>query len=317
MTIPATFIGIDVSKRHLDVAFPGLAQVWRTANDGPGIAALVRKLKAIAHPHVVCEATGSYTRRLAGAMGQQAIALSRVNPRQVRAFARAKGQLAKTDAIDAAVILSLAQAMAPEPTPAPDPQQLRLTDLVRRRRQLVDAAAMEKQRLDLPDEPAILASLRRHLAFLASEIAGLNAAIAEQIERDSGLTHRADILRTIPGIGPVAASTLIAELPEMGRIGNKQIAALAGVAPLNRDSGAMRGQAHIGGGRLSARCVLYMATITAIRCNPQIKVFYKRLRQQGKPAKLAIVAAMRKLLLIANTMLHNDTPWTDQISKRP
>lgn len=302
------YIGVDVSKHHLDVAFPGTPKVWRTANDTSGIAALVRRVRRLDHPQVVCEATGGYTRRLAGDLAGQAIAFSRINPRQMRDFARATGRLAKTDAIDAAVILRFAETMHPPAAPVPAPGQLRLTDLVRRRRQLVEAAAMEKQR-EMPDDALLAGSVERHLAFLTTEIAAVDRAIADSIEADAALARRAALLRTIPGVGAVTAATLVAELPELGTIGNKQIAALIGVAPMNRDSGMARGQAHIAGGRMSARCCLYMATIVAIRCNPAIRSFYKHLRDQGKPPKVAIVAAMRKLITAANSMLTYDRPW--------
>jgi transposase len=305
-----TFIGVDVSKDHLDVALPGSAKVWRIGNDPAGIATLGRKLAKLGEPHLVCEATGGYTRRLVHGLAERGIAFSRVNPRQVRDFARATGKLAKTDAIDAGVILRFAEVMQPAAAPPVSERQLRLTDLVRRRRQLVDIAAMEKQRSVQPDEAMITASIKAHLTFLIGQIAGLDAAIAEQIEQDRDLARRAELLRTIPGVGAIAAATLVAELPELGHTGKKQIAALVGVAPMNRDSGLMRGQAHIAGGRLSVRCVLYMATIVAIRCNPAIKSFYKHLRAQGKPPKVAIVAAMRKLLIAANAMLEHDRPWS-------
>lgn len=199
--------------------------------------------------------------------------------------------------------------MQPPASPPPSANQERLTTLVRRRRQLVDMAAMEKQRDADPDDRIAAASIDDHLAFLAKQIGQLDVAIAEQTEQDVGLARRAALLRTIPGIGAVASATLVAELPELGHIGKKQIAALVGVAPMNRDSGLMRGQAHITGGRLSVRCILYMATIVAIRCNPAIRPFYKHLREQGKPAKVAIVAAMRKMLIVANSMLEHNRPW--------
>ena len=303
------YVGIDVSKHHLDVAFPGVAKVWCTPNDASGIAALVRRVRRLGSPHVVCEATGGYTRLLTCDLATETVPLSRVNPRQVRDFARATGRLAKTDEIDAAAILRFADAMQPLASPAPSPEQVRLTDLVRRRRQLVDAAAQKKQREPIPGQPLVTGSVERHLAFLAKEIAAIDEAIADAIEADATLARRAALLRTIPGVGAVTAATLVAELPELGLTGNKQIAALTGVAPMNRDSGMSRGQAHIAGGRMSARCCLYMATIVAIRCNSAIRPFYKRLREQGKPPKVAIVAAMRKLITVANSMLTYDRPW--------
>ena len=309
LTTP-TFVGADISKAHLDVAFPAAGRIWRTTNDRAGIAALQRRLGRLEHPHFVCEATGGYTRLLTGRLAEQGIAFSKVNPRQVRDFARASGRLAKTDAIDAAVILSFAQRMQPPATLPPAAAQLRLTDLVRRRRQLVDMLAMEKQHQAHPEDPEILASIRGHLEFLADQIKQIDRSIEEHIRSDPELDHRAMLLRTVPGFGEITAATLIAELPELGRIGKKQIAALVGVAPMNRDSGQMRGTAHISGGRRSARCILYMATIVAIRVNPPISAFYKRLRQEGKPPKVAIVAAMRKLIMAANAMLEQNRPWT-------
>lgn len=305
-----SYIGVDVSKDHLDVAFPG-ARPWRTKNDATGIAALARRAARLERPQLVCEATGGYTRKLVQGMAQATIPLSRVNPRQVRDFARATGRLAKTDALDAGVILRFAQTMQPPAAPAPSPVQVRLTDLVRRRRQLVDMLAMEKQRDHLPDDARISGSLQRHLTFLMQEIAAIDQEIAKQIEADAALARRAELLRTIPGIGAVTAATLVAQLPELGHTGKKQIAALVGVAPMNQDSGLHRGQAHIAGGRMSARCCLYMATIVAIRCNPAIRPFYKHLREHGKPPKVAIVAAMRKLIVAANAMLEHDRPWNN------
>ena len=201
--------------------------------------------------------------------------------------------------------------MPPPASPAPSPHHVRLTDLVRRRRPLVDAAAIEKQR-ETSDEPLIANSAQRPIAFLKAEIDTLDGAVAEAIEADRERARRAALLRTIPGVGHVTAATLVAELPELGRIGKKQIAALVGIAPMNQDSGRHRGQARIGGGRLSARCCLYRAAIVAIRCNPTIRPFYKHLRQQGKPPRVAIVAAMRKLLIAANAMLQQNRPWTHQ-----
>lgn len=307
----ASYVGVDIAKHHLDVAFPEVTKVWRTSNDTKGIAAFSRRLQRLEHPHVVCEATGGYTRALTRGLAEQDILLSRINPRQMRDFTRATGRLAKTDAIDAAAILRFAQTMQPPASPAPSQGQQRLTDLVRRRRQLVDAAVQEKQRDPLSDISLVTASVERHLAFLKAEIAAVDQAIVEAIEADPKLAHSAELLRTIPGIGTITAATLIAELPELGSIGNKQIAALVGVAPMNRDSGMHRGEAHIAGGRISARCSLYMATISAIRCNPPISAFYKRLRLEGKKPKVAIVAAMRKLLIVANMIIAHDRLWTN------
>lgn len=302
------YVGVDVSKKHLDLAMGGKG-VFRVPNTPAGMTRLVARLAELSRPHLVCEATGSYTRLMAREMAHHAIPLSRINPRRVRDLARADGQLAKTDAIDAAVILRFARLMQPDPTPQADPRAIEMADLVRRRRQMVDMLAMEKQRREHPEAARVQASIDVHIAFLGNQIAEMDQAIARHIEADAALTRRADLLTTIPGIGKTTAAVLIAEMPELGSIGNKQASALAGVAPFNRDSGDMRGQAHIAGGRLSVRCALYMATLSAIRANPPIRDFYKRLREQGKPAKLAIVAAMRKLIITANAVLANDTAW--------
>jgi transposase len=311
MHLSPTFVGVDVSKAHLDIAIAG-NKPWRLGNDKAGIAALTRRLVKLESPHLVCEATGRLTRALQHKLAEHAIPMSRINPRQVRDFARASGRLAKTDAIDAAIILSFAQRMQPLATPVPSPAQMRLADLVRRRRQLVDIVVMEKQRLKEPAEPLLQSSLARHLDYLKAEIGVFEQEIATAVAADAELEARARLLTSVPGIGALTASGLVAELPELGRIGNKQIAALTGVAPINHDSGLYRGEAHIAGGRQSVRCMLYMATLSAIRCNPPIKAFYKRLRAAGKPPKLAIVAAMRKLITLLNIMLERNQSWHPQ-----
>jgi len=309
MTIQADYVGVDVSKHHLDLSIGSSKGHWRVRNDAGGMVELARRLSNLSQPHLVCEATGSYTRLLMGEAGRQGLALSRVNPRQVRNFARACGQLAKTDKIDAAIMVRFAQAMQPPVSPPVDAAALQLADHVRRRRQLIDMLVMEKQRLEHPESPQVLVDIGEHIAFLKTRIASQDRLIQARIEADARLTRRRAVLCSIPGIGATTAAILIAELPELGQIGQKQIAALVGVAPINHDSGLNRGQAHIGGGRLSVRCALYMATLSAIRSNPPIKTFYKRLREQGKPAKLALTAAMRKLVIIANTMIQTDTMW--------
>jgi transposase len=308
MILSPDYVGVDVSKKYLDLALAGL-KAFRVPNTPAGMARLVQKLSSLNRPHLVCEATGSYGRLLARVMGSHSIAVSQVNPRRVRELARADGRLVKTDAVDAAVILRFAQLMQPHPDPHYDRSAVELADLVRRRRQMVDMLAMEKQRCEHPEAQWVKASIDAHIGFLRAQVDQIDQAIARHISTDEGLTRRVDLLTTIPGIGQTTAAVLIAEMPELGHIGNKQAAALAGVAPFNRDSGEMRGQAHIAGGRLSVRCALYMASLSAIRANPPIRDFYQRLRAQGKPGKLAIVAAMRKLITTANAVLASDTPW--------
>lgn len=310
MLVTRTFIGIDVSKDTLDIALGLSPKVWRIGNDPTGLGGFWRRLGKVDRPHLVCEATGGYTRLLVREAGKRNIPISRINPRQVRDFARASGRLAKTDAIDAATILRFAEVMQPTASPPPGQAETRLTDLVRRRRQLVDMLAMEKQRQAHGEEEEVTSSVQEHIRYLASSIQDIDRLIDEQIRSEPSLADRADLLRSIPGIGPIAASTFVAELPELGQVGKKQIAALVGVAPMNHDSGLKRGQAHISGGRLSVRCTLYMATLSAIRCNPPIRDFYKRLRDDGKPPKVAIVAAMRKLIIVANSVLQARQKWT-------
>lgn len=311
MTTSSDYVGVDVSKHHLDLCLGSNKTHWRVRNDAGGMAELSQYLSGLAHPHLICEATGSYTRLLMGEAGRQGFALSRVNPRQIRNFARACGQLAKTDKIDATIMVRFAQAMQPPASPPADQASLRLTDCVRRRRQLVDMLVMEKQRLEHPEATDVLDDIAEHIAYLKTRIVVQDRRIQTATEAEPSLTRRSQILCSIPGIGTTTAAILVAELPELGQIGQKQIAALVGVAPINHDSGQLRGQAHISGGRLSVRCALYMATITAIRVNPPIKAFYKRLREQGKPPKLALTAAMRKLIIIANTMIQKDTIWNN------
>lgn len=302
------YVGIDVSKHHLDLALAG-GPLVRVANTPVGVTGLLERLVELRQPHVVCEATGSHTRLLERRLAAHGIAFSLVNPRRVRELARASGQKAKTDAIDAGVILRFAQTMQPQPSPPPLPQQVELAELVRRRRQLVDMLAGERQRLEEPEAELVLASVKAHIIFMAEQVRQLDGAIATAIAADAALARRAELLVSIPGIGKTTAAVLVAELPELGQIDKKQIAALVGVAPFVRESGQFRGQAHIGGGRVSVRCALYMATISAIRANPPIKAFYKHLREAGKPPKLAIVAAMRKLLITANAILATARPW--------
>ncbi len=311
MSNNSQYVAVDVSKAALDIAMPGANRVWRSANTLSGIAAFRKRLGILEQPHVVCEATGRYGRLLARQMGKAHIPMSIVNPRQVRDFARATGQLAKTDALDAGIILRFANAMQPALTPPTPENQARLAEQVRRRRQLVEMLATEKQRLSGLDDADTLASIREHIAFLQGQIGQCDTRIKAEISADDTLARKAVLLETIPGIGATTAAVLIAELPELGIADKKQIAALAGVAPMNRDSGQWRGQAHITGGRLSVRCALYMATLPAIRFNPTIRDFYQRLRAEGKAPKLAITAAMRKLLIIANAIVQQDKPWAN------
>ena len=309
MHAPRTFmVGIDVSKAHLDVAVEGKRTVVRFDNDAAGRAALAA---AVAGAElVVVEATGGYEMATVRALMAADSPVAVVNPRQIRDFARASGRLAKTDQVDARVILHFARAMRPAQIPHIDDGRIALAALVTRRRQLVDMAVAEKNRLEhAPQAVAVL--IGETLAALKAQLARVDAAIALAIDAEPDMTARRDLLLTIPGIGEVGAAVLIAELPELGAIDDKKLAALVGVAPMAHDSGTWRGQRHIAGGRATVRCALYMATLSAIRCSPAIKAFYKRLRDAGKPPKVALVAAMRKLIIMINTILKRHTPWSE------
>lgn len=305
---PSGVVGIDVSKRHLDVAHDGRSITARYANSREGIDELMRLLGAERPRMVVVEATGGYEIAVVRACQTAAMAIAVVNPRQVRAFARAKGTLAKTDAIDARAIASFGALMQPRPLPEPVQGRDGFAALVARRRQLIDMMIAEKNRLEHADH-----SMRRWidetLSTFKSQLANVDTAIALAIDDDKDLSRRRDILVSVPGVADLTAAVILAELPELGAITSKQAAALTGVAPINHDSGGHRGERHIGGGRPSVRCALYMATLSAVRCEPSLKAFYQRLRQAGKKPKVALVAAMRKLVALLNILLQRNQPW--------
>jgi transposase len=301
-------VGVDVSKAHLDVARDGQVETARYANAQAGIDAFVRDLQAAPPRLVVAEATGGYEIALVRALQRADIPVAVVNPRQVRDLARARGRLAKTDAIDARMIASFGAVMQPKPLPAPAPGREALAGLVARRRQLIDMMTAEKNRREHA-EGVVRDWIEENLAAFKSQLANVDAAIAIAIEDDAELTKRRDILVSVPGIATLTAAVILAELPELGHIGTKQAAALVGVAPINRESGQYRGERHIGGGRPSVRCALYMATLSAVRHEPTIKAFHLRLRQAGKKPKVALVAAERKLVSLLNTLLERNHIW--------
>ena len=304
--------GIDVSKRWLDVAArPGL-QTRRLPNTEVGQATVVAHLTALpaaARPElVVVEATGGLERGVVGALDAAGVAVAVVNPRQVRDFARCLGRLAKTDGLDAQVLAQYGEQIGPEPRPRPDAHTQEVQGLVARRRQVVEMLTMEKNRLR--QAPArTQPGLRRHLEFLEAELAEIERQLADEIGANPvwGTTHAR--LQTVNGIGETTATLLVLELPELGRLDRKQIAALVGVAPFNRDSGSFRGKRICSGGRASVRTGLYMPTRAAIRSHPPIRALYTRLIAAGKLDKVALVACMRKLLSILNAMLRTTTDW--------
>jgi transposase len=304
-----TFIGIDVSKDQLDVAILPTSESLEVANDEAGISALLQQLKGCQAPLVVLEATGGYETAVAAALSVHGIPVAIVNPRQVRDFARATGQLAKTDAIDAAILALFAERVRPEPKPLPDELTQDLQALLTRRRQLIDMLTAERNRL-ARSARAVRKSIEKHVRWLERQLQDSDTEIAAFISKSPLWRAKENLLRSVPGIGPVASRTLLADLPELGRLNRKQIAALVGVAPLARDSGTLKGKRFIWGGRANVRSVLYMATLAATRSNPVIRAHYLRLISAGKPTKVALVACMRKLLVTLNAMVRTGEPWS-------
>lgn len=300
----ALIVGIDVSKAHLDVAVNGTPATVRYTNNVAGITALIAA-HATSPSLAVVEATGGYELACVRLMQASGWPVAVVNPRQVRHFARASGRLAKTDALDAKVLVAFAIAMQPGVLAPFDASREGLASLVARRRQIVDMAIAEKNRIDKQQDPVVMDSIQAVLDLLKAQLTGIDTTITLAVQAEPQMAAAYRRIRELPGVGPVTAAVILAELPELGHIDHKKIAALVGVAPINRDSGTHRGERHIGGGRHSLRCALYMATISAIRCNPQISVFYKRLRANGKPAKVAIIACLRKLTSILNAIMRN------------
>jgi transposase len=304
-----SFVGIDVSEGWLEVCIlPGAAR-RRFAQDAGGWQDLCQAVAELTAPLVVMEATGGLERPLARLLSAAGIAVAVVNPRHIRQFAKGLGWLAKTDRIDAAMIARYGALARPAAHPPQSAAQARLQALVLRRRQLAQVVNGEGNRLRRTAEPVIRDSVTAHLAWLKAELAALDGQIAAALATQPDGSERAAILASVPGVGPVATSSLLALLPELGRRDGKAIAALAGLAPIAQDSGKRRGKRCIQGGRGVLRCALYMAALVASRHNPVIRVFYQRLRASGKAPKLALTAAMRKLLVILNAMLRDSTSW--------
>jgi transposase len=303
------FVGIDVAKDRLDVHLRPSDEAFSVARDSEGLTALLQRLRPLDPYLVVLEATGGFEQTLAAALVSQAMPLAVVNPRQIRDFARATGQLAKTDALDAKAIARFAEAIKPEPRPVPDEQARALGELVARRRQVIEMMTAERNRRRQLSSRRLIKSVDRLLAVLQKELSELEQEVGEGIRGTPAWRERDELLRSVPGIGNVVARTLIADLPELGRLGRKQIAALVGIAPLNRDSGRMHGKRTTWGGRAKVRSALYMAALVASRRNPVLKAFYQRLISFGKPKKLALIAVMRKLLTILNAMVRDNKRW--------
>lgn len=302
------FVGIDVAKARLDVAVRPAEEAWAAPNDEAGIEAVVDRLRALAPTLVVLEATGGLEVPLAAALAAAALPVAVVNPRQVRDFAKAVGQLAKTDALDAALLARFAEAVRPPVRAVPDAEAQALSALLARRRQTIAMLVAEQQRLGAA-LPAVRPRVERHIAWLREELADVDAELARAIRASPAWREADDLLRSVPGVGPVLATTLVADLPELGRLDRKAIAALVGVAPLACESGILRGRRVVWGGRARVRAALYMGTLVAVRHNPVIRALYERLLAAGKPTKVALVACMHKLLTILNAILRHRKPW--------
>jgi transposase len=302
------YVGVDVSKDTLDVASYTGNKLWRYPNNDEGIRQLIQTLQEEEVELVVMEATGGYETPLAYALGKAGIPCAVVNPRETRDFAKATKKLAKTDTIDARVLAHFAAAIKPEPRPLSDEQTQELEAILARRRQVVEMLTAEKNRMHLARKPVIEA-ISAHIDYLGKELEDINSSLKGRIEDSPVQREKYDLLQSVPGVGPNLASTIVIELPELGNLNGKQISALVGVAPLNRDSGTKRGKRVTWGGRPQVRSALYMAALVATRFNPVIKEFYIRLCGLGKAKKVALVACMRKLLTIMNSMLKHHVVW--------
>lgn len=298
-------VGIDISKAQLDLVVEPGGESLTVPYDDQGLATLILRLSQIAPRRIVVEATGGLERVLLRALVDAALPVIAVNPRQVRDFAKATGQLAKTDALHAAVLARFAVVIQPPERTLPDPQT----------QELAAVLAMQRAEQNRTDRASIRVRKRieAHLRWLNAELARLDEDLDDMIAQSAVWRDRDNLLQSVPGIGPVMSRTVLAELPELGLLNRKQVAALVGVAPFNRDSGRLRGHRTIWGGRAPVRTALYMATLVATRWNPVIREFYRRLRTAGKPPKVALVAAMRKLLTILNAMVHHRTPWRSAV----
>lgn len=308
------FVGIDVAKDKLDVHERPTGEGVRVANDEAGLRELVKRYHGQPPVLIVLEATGGYEVPVAATLASAGLAVVVVNPRQIRDFARATGQLAKTDGLDAAVIARFAEAVQPAVRPLATPAAEALAALVTRRRQLVEMLGAERNRQGQARDRQLQRRIGAHVQWLTKALAEIDRELHATIRATPLWREQDDLLKSVPGVGPVTAHTLIAAVPELGRLGRRQMAALIGVAPLNRDSGTLRGRRMISGGRAPVRRVLYMATLVAVRRNPRLATFYARLTAAGRPKKVALVAAMRKLLTIVNAIVRDQRPWQPQIA---
>jgi len=312
MCTSAQIVGIDVSKNKVDAYF--LADKQHMAIEASNYSEFVTQLKSASPRLVVMEATGGYERLLAGMLAEAGIPLAVVNPRQVRDFAKATNQFAKTDAIDARIIALFAEAVKVEAKPVADQDALALHDIMERRRQLIAMRTAESNREQQAGNANVKRTIRNMLSAINKQLTTLDAELDDRIRKCPAWRESEELLSSVPGVGKVTARTLLAEMPELGALNRQQIAALAGLAPLNNDSGKFRGQRSIRGGRGNVRAALYMATLSAVRFNPSIKAFHQRLCAAGKCSKKALTACMRKLLITLNSILKNKTPFVTKIA---
>jgi len=308
MNHESTFIGIDVAKTRLDVAIRPTGQQWQVAYTEKGIQGLVDQLADLHPTLVLLEASGGLELPMVTALAAAGLPVVVVNPRQVRDFAKATGKLAKTDVLDAQVLAHFAEAVRPTPRSLPDTETQALTALVARRNQVMSMLVAEKNRL-YASRPPVCQRIQTHIAWLKQELDEVDRGLNEMLHNSPVWREKENLLRTVPGVGPQLAISLLAYLPELGTLNRKSIAALAGVAPFNRDSGTLRGKRAVWGGRSRIRASLYMGALVATRFNPAIRTFYQRLLTAGKPKKVALTACMRKLLIILNAMLKHQTSW--------
>jgi transposase len=305
----AIYVGIDVSKDRLDVHVRPSGEAFAVTRDGKGLEELVERLRALAPTLIAVEATGGFETIVAAAVAGATLPLAVVNPAQVRHFARAIGKRAKTDPIDAAVIAHFAEAVKPEPRAIPDAEARLLGELVARRRQIIEMLVAERQREKRVDAVRVRKSLARHIAALEKELPVIDGDIDTMVRGSPVWREKENLLVSFPGVGGILARTFLAEMPELGSLRRRQVASLVGVAPYTRQSGRWRGKSMIGGGRAAARSAVYLAALSAIRCNPILKAFYQHLLAAGKPKMVALIAVARKILTILNAMLRDKKPW--------
>jgi transposase len=307
-TVPEIFVGIDVSKHQLDVAVRPSGEKWTVANAPEAFGALIKRLKALHPTLIVLEATGGLEAAVVAELAYAGLPVAVVNPKRVREFARASGRLAKTDQLDADVLAHFAEAIRPPVRPLPTAESDRLAALVTRRRQVIDMLTAERNRQHTVSG-AMRTRIATHITWLEEEVQNLEDELRQFIDQNPAWHATDELLQGVPGVGPVTAMTLVADLPELGQLDRQEIAALVGVAPMNRDSGNRRGKRRTQGGRAHVRSVLYMAALSASRFNPVIHAFYENLIQRGKEQKVALTACMRKLLVILNAMVKKQQPW--------